>query len=98
VQPASAIDRLLHEHAAALGQQLHVNVSSNSFDAGCRMVEAGFGISVKPRMAVKVYAGRRRLIIRTLQEEWARNEQRVYALRSTPRLRAVDALIEALQH
>jgi DNA-binding transcriptional LysR family regulator len=97
VEPAGAVDRLLHEKAAALGAQLQVCVSLNSFDVGCRMVEAGFGISVKPRMAVELYAGRKRLVVRELKEEWARNEQRIYALRSTPRLRAVDALIEALQ-
>jgi DNA-binding transcriptional LysR family regulator len=96
VQPASAIERLLHEHAAEMGAHMRVCVAVNSFDSGCRMVEAGFGISVKPRMAMEVYAARKRLVHRPLEEDWAGNEQRVYALRSTPRLRAVQALIEGL--
>jgi hypothetical protein len=36
-------------------------------------------------------------VIRPLKEGWARNEQRVYALRKSPRPRAVAALIEALR-
>lgn len=96
VEPGSAIDRLLHEKALALGEHLRVCVTVQSFDAGCRMVEAGFGISVKPRKAAEVYVSRRRLVMRPLEEDWAANEQRIYALRTTPRLRSVEALIAAI--
>jgi DNA-binding transcriptional LysR family regulator len=97
VQPGSSIDRLLHDHAGNNGGRLRVCVSVNGFDAGCRMVQAGFGLLVKPKSVAALYEGRQRLVSRPLQEAWADNEQRVYALRMTPRPRVVEALIESLR-
>lgn len=97
VHPGGHIDRLLREHASKEGRSIRETLAVNSFDAACRMVEAGLGIAVKPRRAAAVCAARLHVVTRPLKEGWARNEQRVYSLRKSPRPRAVAALIEALR-
>lgn len=97
VNPGGALDRALHERAAALGRSLTPTVSVGSFDAVCRMVEAGLGIAVVPRSAAAAYAGSPRFVRLPLDEPWAARELRLFALRKLPRPRAVQALVEALQ-
>lgn len=97
VHQGGALDRSLHERAAALQRPFAPTVSVSSFDAVCRMVEAGLGIAVIPRSAAAAYAGNPRFVRRPLDEPWAARELRMYALRKVPRLRAVAALIQSLQ-
>ncbi|WP_418120663.1 LysR substrate-binding domain-containing protein [Variovorax sp. 350MFTsu5.1] len=96
VHQGGALDRSLHERAAALHRSFAPTVSVSSFDAVCRMVEAGLGIAVIPQSAAAAYAGNPRFVRRPLDEPWAARKLRMYALRKTPRLRAVAALIDAL--
>ena len=97
VNPGGALDRALHERAAALGRPLMPAVSVGSFDAVCRMVEAGLGIAIVPRSAAAAYAGSPRFVRLPLHEPWAARELRLFALRKLPRPRAVAALIGMLQ-
>jgi DNA-binding transcriptional LysR family regulator len=68
----SALQRYLALHAARAGKTLKVRVRLRSFDAICRMVENGVGISVIPEAAAK--RCRRTMAIRTLSlsDAWAR--------------------------
>lgn len=97
VHQGGAMDRSLNERAAALGRRFNPKVTVSSFDAVCRMVEAGLGIAVVPRSAVTAYAGADRFARRPLAEAWADRVLNIYALRKTPQPRAVAALIESLQ-
>lgn len=97
VHQGGALDRSLHERAAALHRPFAPTVSVSSFDAVCRMVEAGLGIAVIPQSAAAAYAGNPRFVRLALDEPWAARELRMYALRKSPRPRAVAALIESLQ-
>lgn len=97
VHQGGALDRSLHERAAALQRPFAPTVSVSSFDAVCRMVEAGLGIAIIPRSAASAYAGNPRFVRLALDEPWAMRELRLYALRKSPRPRAVMAMIEALQ-
>lgn len=97
VHQGGALDRSLHERAEALRKPFAPTVSVSSFDAVCRMVEAGMGIAVIPQSAAAAYAGNPRFVRRPLDEPWAQRELRMFALRKTPRPRAVAALIERLQ-
>jgi DNA-binding transcriptional LysR family regulator len=97
VQSGGALDRLLHDRAAASNIAIKISVSVNSFDAVCRMVEAGLGVAVVPTSAASAYAGTRHFVRRALDEAWVDRELRLYALQKKPRLRAVDALITALR-
>lgn len=96
VHQGGSLDRMLHERAEALQMRFSPEVSLSSFDAVCRMVEAGLGIAVIPRSAAAAYAGTARFTLRPLADSWAHRELRLYALRRQPQLRAVQALLDAL--
>jgi DNA-binding transcriptional LysR family regulator len=76
---------------------MKTSVSVTSFDAVCRMVQAGLGIAVIPRHAADAFAGKGRLVRRPLDETWINRDLRVYAVGTRARLPAVDALITALR-
>jgi len=97
VHQGGALDRSLRERAAALRRPFAPTVSVSSFDAVCRMIEAGLGLSVIPRSAAAAYAGNPRFARIGLDEPWAARSLRLYALRKSPRLRSVAALVEALR-
>ncbi|HEY9573520.1 MAG TPA: LysR family transcriptional regulator [Pusillimonas sp.] len=99
VHPGGSLDLQLRRQAQAMGSRVDFAVQVSSFDAACRMIEAGLGIAIMPRSAAKAYAGTRKFARRPLAEPWASpRELWGYALRKTPRLRAVQALIDALQY
>ncbi|HZP88084.1 MAG TPA: LysR family transcriptional regulator [Burkholderiales bacterium] len=97
IRTGGALDRLLHDRALESNVPVRTSVTVTSFDAVCRMVEAGLGIAVIPRRAADAFTGKGRLVRRTLDEPWINRDLRVYALSATPRLPAVQALIEALR-
>ncbi|WP_269759150.1 LysR substrate-binding domain-containing protein [Variovorax sp. E3] len=97
VHHGGALDSSLHERAAALHRPFAPTVWVSSFDAVCRMVEAGLGVAVIPQSAAAAYAGSPRFSRRPLAEAWAVRSLHMFALRKSPRLRAVSALIEALR-
>ena len=51
--------------------ELKLSVTVNSFDAACRMVEAGLGAAILPTSAAAAYAGTGRFERRRLDEPWA---------------------------
>ena len=91
-----ALDTFLQEKAESLHATMHQPVGVTSYDAGCRMIEVGLGIAIMPSSAVLAYAGTKRFVRRPLDEPWRDRSLRVYALRKSPRLRAVDALLATL--
>lgn len=97
VRPGGTLDRVLYGQIAAAGRSADFAVQVSSFDAACRMVEAGLGITLIPRSAAAAYAGTRKFVRRPLSEPWASRELSIYALRKSPRIRSVQALIDALR-
>jgi DNA-binding transcriptional LysR family regulator len=97
IQAGGALDQLLHERAEAARINLKPSVSVNSFDAACRMVEAGLGAAIVPTSAAAAYAGTSGFLRCALDEPWANRELRLYASRKAPHLPAVHALLEALK-
>ncbi|MEZ2353130.1 LysR substrate-binding domain-containing protein [Caballeronia sp. RCC_10] len=99
LQAGGSLDQVLKERAEAARTPLKLVVTVNSFDAQCRMVEAGLGIGVVPTSAASAFAGSRNFVRKPLDEAWARNRSlHVHAHRKTPALRAVQALIDFLTH
>ncbi|CAG9191338.1 Transcriptional regulator, LysR family [Paraburkholderia sabiae] len=97
LQAGGSLDQILKERADAARTPLDLSVTVNSFDAQCRMVEAGLGIGIVPTSAASAFAGSHGFVRRPLDEPWARARiLRVHALRKSSRLKAVQALIEAL--
>ncbi|MBO9642316.1 MAG: LysR family transcriptional regulator [Pseudacidovorax sp.] len=67
----SSMMRLLTAQAVIAERLLQVRVEVRSFEAVCRMVQAGFGIGLLPYQAASVMAGGLGLVVRPLTEEWA---------------------------
>jgi DNA-binding transcriptional LysR family regulator len=97
LQAGGSLDQLVRERAEMAKMPLKFGVTVNSFDAACRMVEAGLGAAIVPTSAAAAYAGSGAFERRELAEPWVDRELRIYALHKTPRLRAVDALIDTLK-
>lgn len=97
LQAGGSLYRVLKERAEAARTPLNLAVTVNSFDAQCRMVEAGLGIGIVPTSAASAFAGSRSFVRRPLSEEWAQSRSlQVHTLRRTPLLRQVQALIKFL--
>jgi DNA-binding transcriptional LysR family regulator len=97
VQSGGALDLLLRDRAAAANVALKVAVTVNSFDAVCRMVQAGLGIAIVPKSAAAAYAGSRQFARRPLDEPWVERTLHLIALHKSPRPAAVEALIKLLK-
>ena len=99
LQAGGSLDQTLKERADAVRAPLQLSVTVNSFDAQCRMIEAGLGIGIVPRSAASAFAGSLGFVRRPLDETWATGRRlQVHALRKSSRLKAVQALIDTLKH
>lgn len=101
IRKGGSLDGLLSNHRAKLLQSSpdlasDMPVQVGSFDAACRMVEAGLGIVVIPQSAARAYAGTKKFVRRPLAEDWADRKLYIYASRKSPRFPAVQALIDRL--
>ncbi|SEB21779.1 LysR family transcriptional regulator [Variovorax sp. YR216] len=97
IHHGGALDRSLHERAEALGRTFAPKVTVSSFDAVCRMVEAGLGIAIVPQSAAAAYAGTQRFARRALDAPWAARNLHLYALHRNPQPLAVQALLDSLR-
>ena len=93
---ASALQRFLAEKAARAGRPLKLRVQVRSFDAVCRLAEAGVGIGVAPLTTATRAATTLRLRLIPLADDWALRElmlcvRSLEALKPTAR-RLADAL------
>ena len=67
----SALQRFLAAKAARLGRDLQLRVQLRSFDAVCRLVEAGVGIGIVPQTTAARVSEARRLAVVELTDDWA---------------------------
>jgi len=81
----SASYSYLQQEVLQLGRSMHLRIQVGSYDAMCRMVEAGVGIGVLPEMAARRHARLARIQIVPLLDEWATRELRI-CLRSQAEL------------
>jgi DNA-binding transcriptional LysR family regulator len=93
---ASALQRFLTEKAARAGRPLRLRVQVRSFDAVCRLAEAGVGVGVAPQTTARRAAATMRLGVIPLADDWALREltlclRDLAALKPTAR-RLADAL------
>jgi DNA-binding transcriptional LysR family regulator len=68
---ASALQRFLADKAARQGAGLNLRVQLRSFDAVCRLVEAGVGVGVVPQSTAARAAKSMSLAIVELEDDWA---------------------------
>lgn len=69
LERSSSLQRFLAAKAARAGRPLKARVHLRSFDAICRMVEAGVGVGVVPRTTARRAAGA--LAVIDLADDWA---------------------------
>ena len=92
----SALQQHLALQAARLGLRMRTRIRLRSFEAVCRMVEAGVGVAVVPAIAAERHAGAGKLRILKLTDSWADRQLLICARRfdqlSVPAMRLVEAL------
>ncbi|MAL01997.1 MAG: GntR family transcriptional regulator [Alcaligenaceae bacterium] len=71
---STSIARRLHAESSKLELPLKLQIQVRSFDAVCRMVRAGLGIGVLPRLAAQPYLRSLGLKRVALLEPWAKRE------------------------
>jgi DNA-binding transcriptional LysR family regulator len=73
----SAIHAFLIQAADKLGYPFRFRVEVGSFEAVCRMIEAGVGIGVVPELVAKRYAQRLNIKIVCLSDEWSERKLQI---------------------
>ncbi len=68
---ASALQRFLADKAGRIGQPLKLRVQLRSFDAVCRMVEAGVGLGIVPETTARRAARTMAISAVELEDPWA---------------------------
>ena len=71
LESGSSMMRLLAEQAVIAERTLQLRVEVRSFEAVCRMVQAGLGLGLLPYQAASVLGKGLGLAVRPLAEEWA---------------------------
>jgi DNA-binding transcriptional LysR family regulator len=73
----SAIHAFLIQAADKLGYPFRFRVEVGSFEAVCRMIEAGVGIGVVPELVAKRYAQRLDIKIVSLSDDWSERKLQI---------------------
>ena len=84
LESGSSMMRLLAEQAVIVEKTLQLRVQVRSFEAVCRMVQAGFGIGVLPYQAAQVFGRGMGLVVRPFSEGWARRTMLVCVKKDRP--------------
>ena len=96
LESGSSMMRLLTEQAAILEQTLHLRVQVRSFEAVCRMVEAGLGIGLLPFQAAQLLGAAMGLVVRPLADEWAERRMLVCVRKDRPVNSSLTKLLDHL--
>lgn len=86
----------LRDHVERLGQNLSLRIQVSSFEAICRMVEAGVGIGIIPESAAIRHSRTMKLEIVEIDEPWAIRERSILVRELDALPGAVRALIATL--
>jgi DNA-binding transcriptional LysR family regulator len=71
MEDSTATTQILRSASSLEGVPLRVRAQVGSFDAVCRMVQAGFGISVLPELAARNFVDAMELMLVPLLDPWA---------------------------
>jgi DNA-binding transcriptional LysR family regulator len=74
MEDSTATTRLLSSVATEAGLPLRLRVKVGSFDAVCRMVQAGFGLGILPRIAAENFEAKMGLRLLDLEDSWAERQ------------------------
>ncbi|HXF45743.1 MAG TPA: LysR family transcriptional regulator [Burkholderiaceae bacterium] len=96
LEGGSSMMRLLAAQAAVTDRTLNLRVQVRSFEAVCRMVQAGIGIGLLPQQAAAEFAHGMGLAVRPLPEPWAERRMLICARRERAGNGALEALLRHL--
>ena len=71
LESGSSMMRLLAAQAVIAEKTMHLRVQVRSFEAVCRMVQAGFGIGILPFQSARALGDGFGLVVRPFRDEWA---------------------------
>jgi DNA-binding transcriptional LysR family regulator len=93
----SSMMRLVTEQAVALEKALHLRVQVRSFEAVCRMVQAGLGVGLLPFQAANAIVEGMSLVAQPLREPWANRRMLVCIKKDKPPTRSLTLLLDHLK-
>jgi DNA-binding transcriptional LysR family regulator len=97
LERSSSLQRFLTAKAVRAGRPLKARVQLRSFDAVCRLVEAGVGVGVVPQTTARRASRTMRLSVIALSDDWAVRDLNI-VVRSLEDLRpSARALVESLR-
>ncbi|RZL95248.1 MAG: LysR family transcriptional regulator, partial [Variovorax sp.] len=85
------------QQAVVLEKSLSLRVQVRSFEAVCRMVEAGLGIGLLPFQAAKALGESMNLVVRALSEPWAERQMLLCVKKDRPPSLSLTLLLEHLR-
>jgi DNA-binding transcriptional LysR family regulator len=97
LESGSSMMRLVTEQAVVLEKPLHLRVQVRSFEAVCRMVQAGLGIGLLPFQAANALGQSMNLVVRPLAEPWAERQMLVCVKRDRPPKPSLTLLLDHLK-
>lgn len=97
IHPDSAIQTFLEDIASGMGKRICQRVHVGSFEAVCRMVEAGAGIAVVPRACAARYSRADALHVLRLEDRWALRDRLLCRQRGRDLPSFAESFIEHLQ-
>ncbi|PAU63433.1 LysR family transcriptional regulator [Pseudomonas indica] len=93
----STLLSFLRERVEHLGEQLSLRIQVSSFEAVCRMIEAGVGIGIIPESAARRHSRTMRLAVVELDESWAVRERSILVRELEALPGSIRALIATLR-
>ena len=91
--PSSSMANLLN---TAAGERMNLRVQVRSFDAMCRMIQAGLGLGVLPLPSARLHVSSMQLKAIPLADDWARRKL-LLGVRRERLAQAADTLLEHLR-
>jgi len=92
----STLLTFLRDQVEKLGGQLSLRIQVSSFEAVCRMIEAGVGIGIIPESAARRHSRTMQLALVALDEPWAVRERSILVRELDALPGSVRALIATL--
>lgn len=96
LESTASMMRLLTSQAAILQKALKLRVQVRSFEAVCRMVEAGLGVGLLPLQAARPLGAAMGLVVHPLADEWAERRMLICVKRDRPPNSSLSKLIAHL--
>jgi DNA-binding transcriptional LysR family regulator len=96
LESSASMMRLLAEQAVIEERTLHLRVQVRSFEAVCRMVQAGLGIGILPFEGSSIMGEALGLVVRPLTEPWAERNMLVCVKKERTANSSVAKLVEHL--